>query len=160
MAHPYNPDGKTHHPLYKTWCNMLSRCYCPTDRRYDDYGGRGVTVCREWRDDFYQFVADMGQRPVAHSIERSDNDGNYCASNCVWATRSQQDRNRRSNTRITCNGVTKLHVEWAESLGLSRSAFAERVKRHGFLGAIGMGHKRVRELRRDPDECKPPTSSN
>lgn len=89
--------GKTFHPLYWTYMDMIYRCYRPTHKRYADYGGRGITVCDRWRDDFWNYVADVGERPSGLTLDRRDNDGPYNPQNCRWATVSEQNRNRRAS---------------------------------------------------------------
>jgi len=88
-------NGATSHPLYDTYMDMLGRCNRPTHSRFASYGGRGITVCARWREDFWNFVADMGERPEGLSLDRVDNDGPYSLENCRWATASQQSKNRR-----------------------------------------------------------------
>jgi len=81
---------------YNAWCAMISRCENPKNRYYCDYGGRGIKVCKQWRNSFPSFVRDMGLRPDRKMmLERRNNNGNYTPRNCYWATRSQQNRNRR-----------------------------------------------------------------
>lgn len=96
--------GKQSHPLYETYMDMVARCSRPSHPRYHDYGGRGITVCQEWRDDFWAYVADVGPRPApGMSVDRENNDGNYEPSNVRWATGSQQAKNRRPSAY---SGVT------------------------------------------------------
>ena len=81
---------------YETWCHMIQRCEDPRQPGYKHWGGRGITICDRWRNDFEAFLADMGHRPSAkHSLDRINNDGNYEPSNCRWATRHEQARNQR-----------------------------------------------------------------
>lgn len=91
-----NSISRSKHPLYSTWCNMIARCYDPRNKRAKHYGGRGITVCDRWRNDFWAFVEDMGPKPSpTHSLDRLDNDGNYEPLNCRWATRMEQAGNQR-----------------------------------------------------------------
>lgn len=83
-------------PEYSVWYDMKRRCFDPKNKRYADYGGRGIAVCESWRISFASFYADMGPRPTAtHSIDRMNNNGNYEPSNCKWSTKSEQAFNRR-----------------------------------------------------------------
>lgn len=101
---------------YYAWRNMRSRCYNPNNASYYRYGGRGIRVCPQWKDNYDQFCADMGEAPENMSIDRIDNEGNYEPNNCQWATTKQQNNNTRVNRRITYNGKTQTLTQWAEQL--------------------------------------------
>jgi hypothetical protein len=82
-----------HHPLYDIWVAMHQRCENSNVVNYENYGGRGIKVSKEWFD-FATFVHDMGPKPTPeHTLERSNNNGNYCKENCCWATRKEQSAN-------------------------------------------------------------------
>ena len=86
-------------PIYNAWKTMKQRCHNPKDKDFKHYGGRGIVVCQRWHDDFSAFLADMGPRPTPlHTVERKNNDGNYEPSNCCWATRKEQNSNRKRAT--------------------------------------------------------------
>jgi len=94
---------KKHYYLYRTWVGMRSRCHNPRAVAYRDYGGRGIIVCDEWRDNAEAFVLyaldTLGARPPGHSLDRINNDDGYRPGNVRWATHSQQMRNRRPFAR-------------------------------------------------------------
>ncbi|EOK5450695.1 hypothetical protein ACM6ST_006459, partial [Pseudomonas aeruginosa] len=81
------------------WSNMIDRCTNPSNKRYVDYQGRGITVCERWMT-FANFLADMGERPDATSLDRIDNDAGYFKENCRWATALEQMNNTRRNTFV------------------------------------------------------------
>jgi hypothetical protein len=83
---------------FTAWINMNERCYNSRRSDYRNYGGRGIGVCRPWRESFKSFLSDMGRRPSdKHSLDRIDNDDNYTPLNCRWATSVQQNNNRRNS---------------------------------------------------------------
>lgn len=112
--------------LYQVWQMMQQRCDNPKNKGYHRYGGRGISIDPRWRV-FANFISDMGARPAGHTLDRRDNDGNYCKSNCRWATPKQQSRNMVSNRLLTYQGQTLCIAEWAERTGLSRPTIEGRL---------------------------------
>lgn len=88
--------GNKPSPTYNSWLSMKARCRNPQTNGYKYYGGRGITYCPEW-ETFSAFLADMGERPAHHTLDREDPDGNYSPSNCRWATIETQRGNRSKN---------------------------------------------------------------
>lgn len=126
--HGYKTAGK-YSSEYSIWMNMRARCANPNSNRYEMYGGRGIRVCARWREDFLNFLNDMGRRPsLDHSIDRMDNDGNYTPENCRWATRKEQCRNRRTSRFLSFRGEEKTLAEWCEITGLPVSTVHARIK--------------------------------
>lgn len=116
--------------VYRVWRGIRARCLNPANPRWKDYGGRGITMCARWEASFADFAADMGPRPsMNHSIERTDNSKGYEPGNCVWATPSQQQRNRRANAVVEFAGERRCVSEWAEALGVPRSRLEARLRR-------------------------------
>ena len=90
--------GLSYAPECRAWQTMRLRCTVPTNPRYADYGGRGIKVCERWLSSPQAFIDDMGPKPSPkHELDRIDNDRGYEPGNCRWATRKENDRNRRSN---------------------------------------------------------------
>lgn len=114
---PLPDDLNTKSGAYKTWATMIQRCTNSNRDNYRYYGGRGISVCERWMV-FANFAADMGPRPAGKSLDRIDGDGNYEPSNCRWATRVEQARNRNNNRMLTVDGETRCLKEWAEVMGI------------------------------------------
>jgi hypothetical protein len=107
-------------PEFRVWGTMLSRCRNRKSKSFPRYGGRGITVCKRWERSFKAFIEDMGRRPTtASTIERLNNDKGYCPSNCVWASRRQQGRNKSNNVVLSHAGTSMTLCEWAEKLCVS-----------------------------------------
>jgi hypothetical protein len=114
-------------PEYNVWYGVKERCLNPNCAHWHRYGGRGITMCAEWRDDFQSFFDHIGPRPsTRHSLDRVDNDKGYEPGNVRWATKKEQARNRSDNVLYTYNGETKTLVEWAEHFGLKNSQLRTR----------------------------------
>jgi hypothetical protein len=115
-------------PTYETWQGMKARCLNPNTTAYKNYGGRGITLCQEWLS-FEQFIADMGERPDGHTLERIDNSKGYNKENCRWATYAEQNRNTRQNKFLTKNGKTMCMRDWAKETGIPYPTIQDRVRR-------------------------------
>ena len=127
--------GMRHERLYHSWIDMKQRCQNPNNSRYDDWGGRGIEVCPEWRDSFEAFrdwALANGYRDDL-TIERKDVNGHYCPENCCWITKEQQQRNKRNNRIITYNGKTQTLQQWADELGMHETTLLYRLKKEWTL---------------------------
>lgn len=140
-------NGRTHHcgcdkkvsvfgdlsksPLLDVWKSMLDRCFNKNNPSYEDYGGRGITVCEQWRFDkvegFRNFIEDMGERPEGLTLDRIDFNGNYEPSNCRWADRAIQSFNRRKqkNSQTVRVGIRydAENDKWRASINYEGKAY-------------------------------------
>lgn len=107
------------HPLYRVWRSIKDRTTNPNNAGWNNYGGRGIKMCKRWFNSFPNFLEDMGEKPSKkHSIDRIDNDGDYCPENCRWATRKEQNNNTRKSIFITIEGKTKTIKEWCNDYAI------------------------------------------
>ena len=137
MANTTNhPSGKNHHNYkhgrsktitYFKWKRMRQRCNNPKDRKYPDYGERGIIICKRW-DDYNNFLADMGECPTGLTLGRIDNNGMYCSKNCRWENGYQQANNTRKNHYVSFCGQIKTIAQWARCLNINYKALWKRVK--------------------------------
>lgn len=125
--------AKSNTKLYNIYQGILARCYKKYSSSYERYGGRGITMCDEWKNDFmsfYNWAIDNGYSEKL-SIDRIDTNGNYCPENCRWATAKEQANNTRKTVFLTYKGETKPASEWSEIVGISQSSLTQR-KRKGW----------------------------
>lgn len=124
--HGHNRIGKIT-STYGSWQSMKQRCTNPNYIDYHNWGGRGIKICKRWMK-FSNFLEDMGECPPGLTLDRKNNNKNYCKSNCGWATRLQQMRNMRSNHLITYNGKTQTLIEWSEEVNIKAPTIRKRLK--------------------------------
>lgn len=116
--------------LYHIWYDMVGRCENSNYKNYHRYGGRGISVCNEWKKFivFRQWALSNGYSEKL-TIDRLDNDGDYKPSNCRWATRKQQSKNRSNNNLITHNGITETITDAAKRYGLTTQSIKYRISK-------------------------------
>lgn len=107
---------------------MRQRCRDPNVSHFKNYGGRGIHVCERWNE-FANFLADMGPRPPGSSVDRIDNNGDYTPENCRWSTPAEQNRNKRSNRVVLCDGEYLTISAAADRKGLLRDTVYMRIHR-------------------------------
>lgn len=145
----------TEDKLYPVWSAMVARCNNPKNCNYKNYGARGITVCQEWKDDFFKFKAwaiesgyDYNKTRKEQQLDRADNDGNYCPENCHWVTAKENSGNRRNIATKGCkhkthsphgwravvwtiNGETKTAAEWCRQYDIKYHTVNWRIKKCG-----------------------------
>lgn len=134
--HGHTVTENRHSRIYQCWSNMKRRCYDENNVAFHNYGGRGISVCDRWRNDFEAFLKDMGDMPDGLTIERIDKNGNYEPDNCRWATTGEQSRNTRDNLFLSCLGVSKCITDWEILLKTSRCAIKYQIRKRGEEAAI------------------------
>lgn len=121
-------NNQTKERLYHIWSSMCQRCCNKNNQSYENYGGRGISVCEEWRYDYRNFrkwAVENGYQE-ALTIERNNVDGNYCPENCCWIPFSRQERNQRRTIRVTIDGVTQPLIDLAEQYGIKPCTARQR----------------------------------
>lgn len=122
--------GLSGHYIYNQWCSIIARCTNPNNPRWDSYGGRGIGISPEWRNDPQKFADYMGPRPSClHTIDRIDNNKGYEPGNLRWADKKTQQRNRRNNAIIEYGGLKMCIAEWSDKLGLKANCLSTRLRR-------------------------------
>ena len=137
--------GQSNSSLYRRWQHMKDRCYNPNDKRYKNYGRRGIKVCDEWLnyfENFYNWAINNGYQEGL-TIDRIDVNGNYEPSNCRWADMETQSNNRTTNINITYQGQTKTLKQWCDIYNLNyKSAHAKiRYKNYSFQDVLKENEK-------------------
>lgn len=122
--------GMYNSKIYHVWSAMKGRCERKTDARYKDYGGRGIKLHEPWEkfEPFYKWAMTAGYREGL-SLDRIDNNGNYCPENCRWVTMKEQALNKSTNRIIAYNGESKPLTEWARLFHIQPGTLATRLRR-------------------------------
>jgi len=120
--------GMTNTPLFRTWCNMLTRCLNAHSPDYERYGARGITVCPQWQASFETFLADVGERPAGMTLDRIDVNRPYEPGNVLWSSPREQSNNKRNNHFLTFQGRCLSLAQWAIERDIPYAALCSRVR--------------------------------
>lgn len=129
MSNMTTTHGLSKSTEYRIWAKMKERCYNEKNDNYHHYGGRGIRVCDRWLNSFENFLTDVGKRPsMKHSLDRyPDKNGNYEPTNFRWATKKEQNNNRRGNIVFAHNGLSLTMSQWSDKLNISVSLIRYRI---------------------------------
>ena len=134
--HPiFTTHGLSSGRIYEQWKGIKKRCYNSKGKQYKDYGGRGINVCDDWKNSFllyFKWAMENGYSETL-SIDRINNENDYCPENCKFSTSKEQNNNKRNNINITINGIIKTVPEWSEYSGVGKEAIYYRY----YKGIIG-----------------------
>lgn len=125
--------GLSHTRLHRIWHSMYCRCYYSSTNQYKNYGGKGIKVCEEWKHDqgfinFYNWAINNGYDDKL-TLDRIDNEKDYCPENCRWSTPKFQSNHKTNNVYYTYNGKTQTSKQWCDEYGISQTTLNDRLKR-------------------------------
>lgn len=125
--------GLSHTRLHKIWHSMYCRCYYSSTNQYKNYGGKGIKVCEEWKHsegfiNFYNWAINNGYSDEL-TLDRIDNEKDYCPENCRWSTPKSQSNHKTNNVFYTMNGKTQTSKQWCDEYGISQTTLNDRLKR-------------------------------
>jgi len=124
----YDTIYPSRHPLFDTWRKIKLRCLNPSDKQYKNYGARGIKICDEWLNNFWNFASYVGKKPSKnHTLDRIDNNGNYQPGNVRWATVKEQNNNKRTCVFYEYNGERLNIKQWAKKLKIDDSTLYARI---------------------------------
>lgn len=126
--------GETETRLYQCWRDMKVRCLLKTCKNYKNYGGRGITICSQWKDDYETFSSWSKLNGYSDNLtlDRIDVNGNYCPENCRWITQKEQAKNKRNNRKITFDKKTMILSDWLRFFGFKSTSSFSYYKKKGF----------------------------
>ncbi|PKH09828.1 hypothetical protein [Planomicrobium sp. MB-3u-38] len=133
-VHSFSSNGKGRTPrLYSIWRNMKQRCFNPKATKYNRYGGRGITVCEDWRVyiNFHRWAVENGYQDT-HTLDRKNGDGNYEPGNCQWVPVAIQNLNKSDNRVIEFSGKKMTLKEWSDSLDINYTTLRARLDQYGW----------------------------
>lgn len=134
--HGYSSVSHPYFKVYTAWCSMKSRCFRKLDKNYSRYGGKGISVCKSWIDNFENFLSDMGLPEEGQSLDRINVYGNYCKENCRWASQDIQHNNCRRSIYHTYNKEKLSETQWSRKLGISRNKIMWWARKNGIQWVI------------------------
>lgn len=124
--------------LHRIWQGMKQRCYYKNGISYKNYGGRGISICDEWKEDFntfYDWAINNGYADNL-SIDRKDVDKGYSPDNCRWATNIEQASNKRNNHIVVSRGESRTITSWSNKLSISKYLICKELKEKGNIDAL------------------------
>lgn len=128
MSELFSTHKKSRLKEYKIWKEIRQRCYNENNPAYHHYGGRGIKMSKDWYLDFMAFYRDMGPRPEDMTLERIDNNGDYCKENCKWATQREQTRNRRRNIMFIFEDKRYKLIDFVDALDVDYAKTRRRFR--------------------------------